>query len=83
MPLGKRPSPAATFTPPESFGSQGLSIGSDTKKRQLLLKGLFVHTHFITASIQGFSKGAGVRNPVITDRKLLGGHHINMMLGNT
>lgn len=64
--------------------SKGLSTGLDTnKEKQLLLRGLFAHNHFIIVSSQSVHKGPGVRNPLITDVKLLGGHHINMMFGNT
>lgn len=82
--LEKGPGAAAIFTPPESFASKGLSTGLDTnKEKQLLLRGLFAHNHFIIVSSQSVHKGPGVRNPAITDMKLLGGHHINMMFGNT
>lgn len=75
---------AAIFTAPGSFASKGLSTGLDTsKEKQLLPRGLFAHNHFIIVSSQSVYKGPGVRNPVITDMKLLGGHHINMMFGNT
>ena len=75
---------AAILPLPESSGSNGLSAGLDTnKQKQLLLRGLFVHNHFITVSSQSVYKGRGVKNPVIPDIKLLGGHHINMMFGNT